>query len=112
MFSLFRAEDKKRLPCLLGERVTSVAGPGIALRSERTRWTVHGTGGWVEVTSFDGSPGVFDRFGDAVNPMLADVDVEGFDGWLLCFGQHEESQPDFPVRHQASGEFAVEQQLR
>ena len=92
--------------------VTSVAGPGIALRPERTGWTVHGTGGRVEVTGFDGSPGVFDRFGDAVNPMLTDVDVERLDGWRLGFGQYEETQPDFPVRHQASGEFAVEQQLR
>ena len=91
--------------------VRSVAGPGIALRPKRTGWTVHGTGGRVEVTGFDGSPGVLDGFGDAVNPVLTDVDVEGFDGWLLGFGQHEETQPDFPVRHQASGEFTVKQQL-
>ena len=63
------------------------------------------------MTGFDRSPGVFNGFGDAVNPMLADVDVEGFDGWGLGFSQHEETQPDFPVRHQASGEFAVKQQL-
>ena len=83
----------------LGECVGSVAGPGIALRPERTSWTVHGTWGRVEVTGFDGSPGVLNGFGDAVNPVLADVDVEGFDGWRLRFGQHEETQPDFPVRH-------------
>ncbi len=90
----------------------SVAGPGIALRPERTRWTVHGTGGRVEVTGFDRSPGVLNGFGDAVNPVLTDVDIEGFDGWLLGFGQHEETQPDFPVRQQSASEFAVQEQLR
>jgi hypothetical protein len=59
------------------------------------------------VTGFDRSPGVFNGFGDAVNPMLTDVDVERLDGWLLCFGQHQKTQPDFRVWHQASGEFAV-----
>ena len=91
--------------------VGSVAGPGIALRPERTRWTVHGTGGRVEVTGLDGSPGVFDCFSDVVNPVLTDVDFEGFDGWLPGFSQYEKTQADFPVRQQASGEFAVKQQL-
>ena len=89
----------------------SVAGPGIALGPERTGGAVHGTGSRVEVTGFDRSPGVFDRFGDAANPVLTDVDVEGFDGRRLGFGQHEETQPDFPVRQQSASEFAVEQQL-
>jgi hypothetical protein len=61
------------------------------------------------VTGFDGSPCVLYGFGDAVNLVLADVDVEGFDGRRLGFGQHEETQPDVPVRHQAASEFAVEQ---
>jgi hypothetical protein len=51
------------------------------------------------VTGLDGSPGVLNGFGDAVNLVLADVDVEGFDGWLLGFGQHQKPQPDVPVRH-------------
>ena len=96
---------------VLLQKLVSVAGPGIALRPERTGWTVHGTWGRVEVTGFDGSPGVLNGFGDAVNPMLADVDVEGFDGWLLGFGQHEETQLYFPTREEAASEFAVEQQL-
>ena len=90
----------------------SVAGPGVAFRPKRTGWTAHGAGCRVKVPGFDGSPGVFNGFGDAVNPVLADVDVEGFDGWRLRFGQYKESQADFPVRQQAASEFAVEEQLR
>ena len=63
------------------------AGPGIALRPERTSWTVQGAGCRVEVTGLDGSPGVLNGFGDAVNLVLADVDVEGFDGRRFGFGQ-------------------------
>jgi hypothetical protein len=91
--------------------VGSVAGPGVALGTERTSWTVHGAGCRVEVTGFDGSPGVFDGLGDAANSVLADVDVEGLDGRRLGFGQYEEPQLHIPVRQQAAGEFAVEQQL-
>ena len=95
--------------CCIRLGTGAVAGPGIALRPERTGWTVHGTWGRVEVTGLDGSPGVLNGFGDAVNPVLADVDVERFDGRRLGFGQHQKPQPDVPVRHQASSEFAVEQ---
>ena len=90
----------------------SVAGPGIALGAERTGWTVHGTGCRVKVTGLDGSPGVLDSFNGSSCEVLTDVDVKGFDGWLPGFGQHQETQPDFPVRQQASGEFAVQEQLR
>ena len=89
----------------------SVTGPGVACGSERTGWTVHGTWGWVKVTGFDRSPGVFDYLDRALSTLSADVDVKGSDGWFLCFGQNEESQSDVSVRHHAAGEFAVEKEL-
>ena len=89
----------------------SVAGPGVALGTVGTRGAIHGAGCRVEVPGFDGSPGVFDGFDDPVGTVLADVDIERLNRWRLCFGQHEKAQPDFPVRHHAFREFAVEQQL-
>lgn len=69
----------------------SVSGPGVAGGTVRTRGAVHGAGCWVEVPSFDGSPGVFDGFGDPVNSVLADVDIERLDGGRFGFGQDEEA---------------------
>ena len=89
----------------------SVSVPGVAGPSEWTGRAIHRAGGWVEVTGFDRSPGVFDNFDGALSTLSADVDVEGFDGWCLCFGQNEKPQSDVSVRHHAAGEFAVEQQL-
>ena len=73
---MLRTEDKKLVSFVLLYGVVSVAWPGVARGPERTGGAVHGTGSRVEVTGFDGSPGVLDGFGNAVNPMLADVDIE------------------------------------